>query len=86
MKKIFSVLKDNLSKYSETYGQEIKNNKEVRSKFNIICNQIGIDPVVSKSRLMQANEACGVTSVTSIISCLSRYSEYVRSRENLMEV
>ena len=73
MKKIFSVLKDNLSKYSETYGQEIKNNREVRSKFNIVCNRIGIDPVVSKSSLMQANGACGVTSVTSIISCRSRY-------------
>ncbi len=28
--------------------KQIKNNKEVRAKFNAICNRIGIDPIVSK--------------------------------------
>lgn len=51
MKAIFDVLKDNLSKYSEKYGEEIRQNKEKRAKFNQICNRIGIDPIVSKKSM-----------------------------------
>jgi ESCRT-II complex subunit VPS22 len=51
MKGIFELLKENLSKYSENYGEEIRNNKEKRSKFIQICNRIGIDPIVSKKSM-----------------------------------
>lgn len=51
MKTIFEGLKENLSKYSEKYGEEIKHNKEKRSKFIQICNRIGIDPIVSKKSM-----------------------------------
>lgn len=51
MKQIFEVLKTNLSKYSEKYGEAIRQNKEKRAKFNQICNRIGIDPIVSKKSM-----------------------------------
>lgn len=51
MKGIFEVLKENLTRYSESYGQEIRHNKEKRSKFIQICNRIGIDPIVSKKSM-----------------------------------
>lgn len=51
MKEIFAVLKTNLATYSEKYGEEIKQNKAVRAKFNEICNKIGIDPINSKKSM-----------------------------------
>lgn len=51
MKTIFEVLKDNLARYSEKYGEEIRQNKDKRAKFNQICNRIGIDPIVSKKSM-----------------------------------
>ena len=48
MKDIFAGLKENLGKYSERYGEDIKSNKDYRAKFNQICNRIGIDPIVSR--------------------------------------
>ena len=51
MKEIFARLKSNLSQYSEKYSEEIKNNKEMRGKFNAICNRIGIDPIITKKSM-----------------------------------
>ena len=61
MKDIFNVLKTNLQQYSQQYGEEIKKNKEVRSKFNNVCNRIGIDPINCKLFYphQKQNEASG---------------------------
>lgn len=44
-------MKVNLAKFSEKYGEDIRQNKEKRAKFNQLCNQIGIDPIQSKKSM-----------------------------------
>lgn len=51
LKQVFETLKANLANFSEKYGEVIRQNKEKRAKFNQICNQIGIDPIVSKKSM-----------------------------------
>lgn len=51
LKQVFDTLKTNLASFSEKYGEVIRQNKDKRAKFNQICNQIGIDPIVSKKSM-----------------------------------
>ena len=51
MKGIYKEVQENMLKYADTYRQEISTNKEARAKFNNLCQDMGIDPVVSKKNI-----------------------------------
>ena len=51
MKGIYKELQDNMLRYAGDYRKEISTNKEARAKFNHLCQEIGIDPVVSKKNM-----------------------------------
>ena len=51
MKAIYKEVQENMLKYADTYRQEISTNKDARAKFNNLCQDMGIDPVVSKKNI-----------------------------------
>jgi ESCRT-II complex subunit VPS22 len=51
MKMIYKDLQQNLLKYADNYRKEISTNKEARAKFSNLCQEMGIDPVVSKKSM-----------------------------------
>lgn len=51
MREIYKNFQTNLTKYAEKYQHEIATNREARAKFNNLCQDMGIDPVVSKKNM-----------------------------------
>eukprot|EP01017_Pseudomicrothorax_dubius_P005086 TRINITY_DN1119_c0_g1_i7.p1 TRINITY_DN1119_c0_g1~~TRINITY_DN1119_c0_g1_i7.p1 ORF type:complete len:203 (-),score=39.50 TRINITY_DN1119_c0_g1_i7:147-755(-) len=48
MKVIYKDFQANLSRFAEQYRNEINRNTEFREKFNRLCLEMGVDPLVSR--------------------------------------
>jgi len=51
LKLIMDQLNQNLQKFAKEYTEKINNDPNFRKKFNELCNELGIDPIVCKFSL-----------------------------------
>lgn len=85
MKQIFEVMQQSLNQYSQGYSSEISSNKEIRARFNQICNKMGIDPIVSKFSYKKAKDQFGEEySEISTIKSQYKFFEFVKNKKSLM--
>lgn len=68
LRQIYSEFQSNLTQFAEKYKDRINHDSKFRDKFNNMCQELGVDPMICTGGVMQPRRTSSLTWASATIT------------------